>query len=124
MRLVWHIVLGILGLYLATLLVPGVEITGGIFNEQGLKVLILAGILLGILNFFLKPILYLLTFPLRILTIGLFGLVIEMLLVFLIDVAFKELIIPGFYSLFWVSLIIWLLSAAVPKKGKIGLGED
>jgi len=116
MRLVWHIVLGILGLYLATLLVPGVEITGGIFNEQGLKVLILAGILLGILNFFLKPILYLLTFPLRILTIGLFGLVIEMLLVFLIDVAFKELIIPGFYSLFWVSLIIWPLSAAVPKK--------
>ena len=110
MGLLIQIIGNSLGIYLASCLISG-------FSFQGnLKILILAGFILGIVNFFLKPILYLLTFPLRILTIGFFGLVIEMLLVFLVDVVFKELIIPGFYSLFWVSLIIWPLSAAVPKK--------
>ena len=53
-RLLGNIVVGFLALYLATLLVPNVEVTGS-FEEQ-IKALLFAGIFLGLVNFFIKPV--------------------------------------------------------------------
>lgn len=92
---------GILGLWLASNFVPGVEFTGT------WKVLILAGAMLGLINFFIKPILKSITLPLRILTLGLFGLIINVAMVWLIDIFFVELVIVGLLPLLWTTLIIW-----------------
>jgi len=104
-----QIMAGILGIFLAQRYVPGVEFIG---NWQ---TLVLAGAILGLLNFFIKPILKVITLPLRILTFGLFGLVINMLMVWLVDVIFPELIIPGLIPLFWTSLIVWGISFILIK---------
>ena len=104
-----QIVAGILGIWLAQKYVSGVEFIG---NWQ---TLVLAGAILGLLNFFIKPILKVITLPLRILTFGLFGLVINMLMVWLVDVIFPELIIPGLIPLFWTSLIVWGISFILIK---------
>lgn len=103
-RLLFQIVAGILGLWLAIKFVPGVEFRGPI------NTLLLAGLVLGLINFFIKPIINKITFPLRILTLGLFSLVINMIMVEIVDILFKELIIEGIVPLFWTSLIVWVLS--------------
>ena len=113
--LILQIISGIAGIWLATQFVPEVEFTGHI------KTLFLAGAALGIINSFLKPILKIVALPLRLLTLGLFSLVINMGMVWLIDVYFQELIIPGLIPLFWTTLIVWGLSVVLHlfSKGSI-----
>lgn len=103
-RLLFQIIAGILGFWLATKFVPGVEFVGEI------KYLLLAGSILGLINFFIKPIIKMITLPLRILTFGLFSLVINMAVVWIVDILFPELIISGLLPLFWTTIIIWLVS--------------
>lgn len=105
-KLLFHIISGILGLYLAARFIDGIEFSGKI------KILIIAGIILGLVNFFVRPVLKIITLPLTILTLGLFGLVINMLIVWLVaDVLFpKEIEIRGLIPLFWTTLIILALN--------------
>ncbi len=99
---------GIFGLWLASQFIPGVAFTGS------WKILLFAGFILGLINFFIKPILKLITLPLRILTLGLFSLIINMAMIWLVDIFFIELIITGLVPLFWTSLIVWGLSTILP----------
>src|SRR3989344_8673926 len=101
-----------LGLWLATLFVVGVTVQPladssflGISLSEPWKFFVLFGIILGLLNYFVKPILNTITFPLRIVTLGLFGFVIDMALIFTVDYSFKELSIPWLFPLFWTTLI-------------------
>jgi len=113
--LILQIIIGISGLWLATKVVPGVEFTGTI------QTLLLVGGILGLINFFIKPLLKLITLPLRMLTLGLFSLVINMGIIWTVDVFFIELIISGLVPLFWTTIIIWgmglILPLLFPKKG-------
>ena len=104
-KLIFQIIAGVLSFWLAIKFVPGVE-----FVEGEMKYLIMAGAALGLINFFIKPILKIITLPLRVLTLGLFSLVINMLMVWIIDILFPELIIRGIIPLFLVTLIVWLVS--------------
>jgi len=105
-RLIFRILAGILGIFLATKWIPGVnlKIPPG---ETPIKLFLFIGIAFGIVNFFIKPLLELLTFPFRILTLGFSSLIINMILVWVIDVVFPELEIVGVYSLFLTTLLIW-----------------
>ena len=95
---------GIAGIWLAAEFVHNVEFIGSI------KTLILCGFVLGLINSFIKPAVNIIAIPLRILTFGLFSLVINMGLVWLLDVIFPELIIIGIIPLFYTTLIVWTLS--------------
>ena len=101
MNLIWNLIGGVLSIYLAVKFIPGVS-----FNGE-MKYLVLAGVFLGLINFFIKPILKIITLPLRILTFGLIGLVINMLIIWAVDIFFPELDIKGLIPLFWMSLLVW-----------------
>ena len=101
------IVSGVLGLWMAVNFVSGVDFTGS------LKSLAIAGCLLGVINFFIKPVLKTITLPLRMLTLGLFGLIINMAMVWAIDIFYVELVIVGIMPLFWTTLIVWGLSVVL-----------
>jgi putative membrane protein len=117
-NLFWQIVVSILGIFLATKFVPGVSlkvIPGGsvyfgVTFTQDWQMLIFVGIVLGLVNFFIKPILNLITLPLRILSLGFFSLILNMAIIFFLDVIFPELKIVGLSALFFTTLIIWVLS--------------
>ena len=117
-RLFWQIVVGILGIYLGINFVPGVSVEIppegiiflGIKLTAKLQVIVLIGIILGLVNFFIKPIFKIVTLPLRILTFGLFGFIINMLMIWLVDIFFPELVIAGIIPLFWLTIIVWVLS--------------
>ena len=102
--LVMQIFAGTLGLFLADRFIPGVNFTAS------WQIFLLAGFILGLINFFIKPILKMITSPLRMLTFGLFGLVINMAIIWVIDILFIELVIKGIVSLFYATLLIWLVS--------------
>ncbi len=99
------IIASILGLYLATLFAPGVYIDGS--GIQFWKSLALAGSALGLLHIFVKPILNLITLPLRIITLGFFGILINIAIVEITDILFPSVHIKGFMALLFTSLIIW-----------------
>ena len=121
--LILQIIIGIAGLWLAVKFVPGVAFTGPLFFVPGkdldlrtaLGALISVGAILGLLNFFAKPILKTITFPLRIITFNLFTLVIAMALIWIVDIFSPELIIKGITPLFWTTLILWGLNLVVPR---------
>lgn len=79
----------------------------GVVYDNNILTIILAGIAIGLLFFFIKPLLNLITLPLRILTLNLFSFIIVMFLVWIVDVLFSShLEINGINNIFWTSLII------------------
>ena len=114
-NLLLQVVAGIAGLWLAVRYIPQVDLEGTLLT------LVYAGVLLGLINALIKPILKIVTLPLRILTLGLFGLVINILMVWVVDIVFVELIITGLMPLLWTTLIVWGLSIvlSITSKGRI-----
>ena len=74
----------VIGLGIAALLIPGIEISGRIS-------FILAAAVLGFINISIRPVLWLLTAPLSLFTFGLFTLVVNALMIML-----AATVVPGF----------------------------
>jgi putative membrane protein len=77
MRALLQVVLNAVALLVAAYLVPGITYRGGVVY------LLLAGLLLGLINLIVKPIVTLLSLPLIVVTLGLFYLVINGLMLYL-----------------------------------------
>lgn len=107
-----QILSGIVGLWVAEYFVVGVQIIG---NWQ---MILLAGAALGAVNFFVKPVVNVITFPLKLLTFGLFTIVVNMGMVWIIDILFPELIIDGIIPLFWTAIVVWILSIILSLFGR------
>lgn len=109
-KLVGRILAGIVGIYLAVNSITGVYLYQGSFFGMNLalwQTYILVGSFLGLLNFFVKPILNVVTLPLRLLTVGLFGFLINVFLVWIVDILFAEFEVHGLIPLFLTTLIVW-----------------
>lgn len=79
-------------------------VTGFIFKGNFIDLMIVAGIL-TIINIFIRPILKLILGPLIVLTFGLFTIVINAVILYLLDIFSKPLIIEGYLPLLWATLI-------------------
>jgi len=112
-KLFLQIIGGILGIYLAQRFVPGVNLAGN--WPENWQTLFWVGTILGLLNYFVKPILKIITLPLRILTLGLFTFIINILIIVAFYILFKELSIKGVIPIFWTSIIVWGISFILIK---------
>lgn len=103
----------------------GVLLAAGIVNgihAESMVSLLAASLLLGVLNAFLRPILLLLALPLLILTLGLFTLVINSLLLYWVAWLVKGFYVADFWAAFKGSILISLVSmfgSAVTAKKQI-----
>ncbi len=106
-----------IGLWLASLILPGIHIlTPGS--------LIAAALLLGVVNAFVRPILVILTFPITLLTLGLFLLVINGLMIELVSYFLKGFVVDGLWPAILASVVVsltsWVMSGWVgPPHGRI-----
>ncbi len=92
-----------LGLFLASSIIPGVQITGtGNF--------ILAAILLGLVNAFIRPIALFLTLPITIVTLGLFLFVLNAAMFGLVAAMLDGFVVAGFWSALFGAIIVSLTS--------------
>jgi putative membrane protein len=80
-----------------------------------------AAAILGILNALIRPVLFLLTLPLTILTLGLFILVINALMFQLAGALVSGFHVASFWSAFFASIIVslvsWIMSSMVAGGG-------
>lgn len=82
-------------LYLTTLLISGVKISGG------LKSYLAAGGILVLLNLFIKPIVQLLLLPINLLTLGLLGWLASVAVLWFVGMLTPNLTISAFYFPGW-----------------------
>ena len=110
MRFLVHLIVNAAAVFLAANLVPGIAVSG-------VGVALLAGLILGFVNAIIKPILFVLTLPFTIVTLGLFIFVLNA-----ICLALVAWLVPGFtISGFWaallgaivISLVSWVMHAIV-----------
>jgi putative membrane protein len=111
LRLLLRWLISSLAIFAAIELVSGIEFVG-----PGWQIGIVA-LVFGLLNALLRPLLYLLTCPLVILTLGLFGLVINALLLgltsALADTLNIQFSVDGFWPAFFGGLVISIVSTVL-----------
>jgi putative membrane protein len=104
------------GLWVASKLVPGIEITDG-------WSLLWAALVLGIMNAVVRPVLIIMTLPLTILTLGLFLLVINAAMLSLVAWMLDGVMVSGFWSAFFGAIVIsitgWLASSFISDQGRV-----
>ena len=103
-------------IYLAATIVPGLAI-GGLLPALG------AGLVLGLINAVVRPILIVLTLPVTLLTLGLFIFVLNGLCLWLTSWLVRGFVVSGFWSAVFgaliVSIVSWLLTAFVSDRGDV-----
>ena len=100
----------------ASYLIDGIRISG-FFSA------FCAAAVLGILNALFRPILFILTLPINIMTFGLFTFVINALLLKMASGVIPGFDVHGFWSAVFAALIIsgvnWILSSFINEQGRI-----
>lgn len=99
-KLFFAVLISVIALWIAQDLVPGFEISGG------LSVFVTAGAVLGLLNLVVKPVLKVLAFPLMFISLGLFGILINALLLWALTSIVPSVMITGLLPLVWGTLIV------------------
>lgn len=103
-------------IWVAASLIPGIDL-------GGLGPTILAALVLGLINAIVRPILVVLTFPITLLTLGLFLLVLNAFCLWLVAVFVSGFHVAGFWPAFWgallVSIVSWILTALISDSGRV-----
>jgi putative membrane protein len=91
--------------FLTTRVVPGIQVTGGI------PAYLVVALVFGLVNAILGPLLRIATLPLRIMTLGLFALVINAVLLLIASALTSTLSIDGIWSAIVGGLVLSIVSA-------------
>ncbi len=103
-KLILRIVINAVALYVADRLVAGISV------PEDVGGLLLVAIVFGLVNAFIKPIVALLSCPLTIITLGLFTLVINALMLMLTGLLVGGLAVENFWSALMGAIIISIIS--------------
>jgi putative membrane protein len=105
-----------LGLWLASELIPGIEVRNG-------STLVVAALLLGLVNAVVRPVIVVLTLPISIVTLGFFLLVINAGMLGLVALLLDGFSIAGFWSALFGSVVVsvtgWLASWFIGSRGRV-----
>lgn len=110
MGLIIRILINAVAVFVASRIITGVSV-------DSFTTALIVSVVLGLLNAFVKPVLTLLTIPITILTLGLFLIVINVLMVYLADYLIAGFGVSGFISALLFSLVVavvsWLIDTIV-----------
>lgn len=104
MNLVFRFLLNGLAVVLTAYLLPGVHV-----ENYGYALLV--ALVLSIVNTIIKPVLIVLTIPITFVTMGLFLLVINALMILLVDWFIDGFLVDGFWWALAFSIILWLFNS-------------
>lgn len=118
MGFVVRVLVNAVAIYVVAMVLPGIEVSS-------VWAALAAGLVLGLINATVRPILLVLTFPVTLLTLGLFLLVLNGLCLWLTSAIVEGLEIAGFWwavlGALLVSSVSWVLTAFVSDAGRIVL---
>ncbi|MGV0793684.1 phage holin family protein [Mycolicibacterium sp. XJ1819] len=114
-----------LALWVVTLVVPGITFVGANSRLQEVGIVFVVAVIFGVVNAFVKPIVQIISIPLYILTLGLFHIVINALMLWITSWITEHTTRWGLYiDDFWwtaiwaaivLSIVSWLLSLIVGR---------
>ena len=104
LRLIILILSNAIGIWASARLVHGIHFHGN------WKWLILAGAVMGFINFFVKPVVKVVSLPLIWLTLGLFTIVINVLMLDLVAHIVPALVLDTWTAAFWAVIIISIIN--------------
>lgn len=99
MGIIINLLVNGLAVYITAHVLPGVSVTNFITA-------IIVSVVLGLVNTFIKPILFILTLPATLLTLGLFTFVINALMVYLVTQFVPGFHVSGFWTAFLFSVVL------------------
>lgn len=108
MNIIIRLLVSALAIAVTAYLLPGVDVSGW-------QTYFILAIVLGALNLFLKPLLVLLTLPLSIVTLGLFTIVINTLLVMLADKIVDGFAVDGFLWALIFGLVLAIVNSVLKR---------
>ncbi len=110
-------------LWVVTLVVSGIEFVGGDNTLQRIGIIVVVAVIFGLVNAIIKPIVQILSIPLYILTLGLFHIVVNALMLWITSWITETTTHWGLYiddfwwTAIWASIVLsvvsWLLSLVV-----------
>ncbi len=95
------------GLTIAALLLSGIQ------YQDKIRVLVIASLIFGLVNAFLRPIVVLFSLPAIMLTLGLFSLVINTLMLYVTSLLYKPFNITSVWAAVGAVIIVWLVNYGV-----------
>ena len=101
------VLVGAAALWVADRLISGIELTGDIWQ------ILLIALVFGIVNALLKPLVKILSFPFLIITLGLFAIIINMLILAITAGLIENHTVDGFLAAFLGSLVISVVTAVL-----------
>jgi putative membrane protein len=121
MSLVIRLIVNAIALWVATLIVSGVELEGGSTQDRVITLLVVA-VIFAVVNVVVRPIVNLLSLPLYVLTLGLFTFVVNALMLLLTSWIADQFDVPFNVDGFWsavlgglvISFVSWLLNLLLP----------
>lgn len=96
-------ILNALALLLVAYVVPG-------FGVETIYTALIAALVLGLVNALVRPLLFILTLPVTILTLGLFSFVLNALMIWLVSTIVKGFTVEGFVPALLAAVMLWLVS--------------
>lgn len=112
MYLIISLLVNAIALIVTAYLVPG-------FHVGSFQAAILAAIVLGVINTFIKPVLVILTAPLTFLTLGLFAFVVNAIVLKLASAVVPGLTIDGWWAAILGAIVLSVVSTALSMLFKI-----
>ena len=99
----------------ASYLMDGIQVSGFLSA-------LFAAAILGILNTLFRPMLFILTLPINILTLGLFTFVLNAILLMMVSGVISGFVVYGFWSAvlgsLLISLVSWILTSLIDRQGR------
>lgn len=111
-----RVAISALGLWLASMVLPGIKF-------ESPSQLAIAALLLGVVNAIVRPIAFILTLPLTLVTLGLFLFVLNAAMVGLVARLLPGFTISGFWTAMGAAVIVWIVSwlgsGLIGSKGRL-----
>jgi putative membrane protein len=111
-----RVLVNALAIWLATEIVPGIEV-------RGVSAVLAAAIVLGLVNALVRPVLLVLTLPLTLVTLGLFLFVLNAFCLWLTSAVVPGFAVRGFWAAFWGALLVsalsWVVNGFVSDRGRV-----
>ncbi len=106
-KLILRILANAVGIFAAAYFITSIEFTGNWLDY------LIVGVIMAVVNLIIRPILKIVTAPLIFITLGLFIVVINAVILFGVDWFVEELNITNLWGYLWGSIIISIINAVI-----------
>ncbi len=111
MKVIVNLLLGGLAVLISAYIIPGISV-------PGLGVAIVVSVVLSIVNFLIKPLLVLLTLPVNVMTLGLFTLIINALIIELVAMIVPNFGVENFLAAILFGIVLSLVNGFLLRLSK------